>query len=307
MSITVNNISKHFGSQKALNKVNFQIKKGEIVGFLGPNGAGKSTLMKILTGYLIADDGKAIVNGLELLKDNTAEIQKRIGYLPEHNPLYTEMFVREYLRFNASVYKIDKARVEEVIKLTGLTPEANKKIDQLSKGYRQRVGLAAALLHDPEVLILDEPTTGLDPNQLVEIRSLIKNIGKDASKENSGKTVFLSTHIMQEVEAICDRVIIINKGEIVADKKLKDLRDDKEQIIAVEFDYRIEEVALQELPNLISAKNVGGFHYELIFDTSKDMRPAVFDFAHDNGLKTLQLNQKTKNLESLFAELTASE
>ncbi|PTX44283.1 protein involved in gliding motility GldA [Christiangramia gaetbulicola] len=305
MSITVNNISKHFGSQKALNKVNFEITKGEIVGFLGPNGAGKSTLMKILTGYLTPDDGNAIIDGLEL-KDNIAEIQKRIGYLPEHNPLYTEMFVREYLRFNASVYKIDKARVEEVIKLTGLTPEANKKIDQLSKGYRQRVGLAAALLHDPEVLILDEPTTGLDPNQLVEIRSLIKNIGKKASEENSGKTVFLSTHIMQEVEAICDRVIIINKGEIVADKKLKDLRDEKEQIIAVEFDYRIEEVALQELPNLISAKNVGGFHYELIFDTNKDMRPAVFDFAHDNGLKTLQLNQKTKNLESLFAELTAS-
>ncbi len=306
MSIIVNNISKHFGSQKALNKVNFEIKKGEIVGFLGPNGAGKSTLMKILTGYLTPDEGNAVIDGLEL-KDNTAEIQKRIGYLPEHNPLYTEMFVREYLRFNASVYKIDKARVEEVIKLTGLSPEANKKIDQLSKGYRQRVGLAAALLHDPEVLILDEPTTGLDPNQLVEIRSLIKNIGKKASEENSGKTVFLSTHIMQEVEAICNRVIIINKGEIVADKKLKDLRDEKEQIIAVEFDYRIEEVALKELPNLISAKNVGGFHYELIFDTNKDMRPAVFDFAHDNGLKTLQLNQKTKNLESLFAELTASE
>lgn len=305
MSITVNNISKHFGAQKALNEVSFEISKGEIVGFLGPNGAGKSTLMKILTGYLTPDDGNAMIDGLEL-KENTAEIQKRIGYLPEHNPLYTEMFVREYLRFNASVYKIDKNRVEEVIKLTGLTPEANKKIEQLSKGYRQRVGLAASLLHDPEVLILDEPTTGLDPNQLVEIRSLIRNIGKKASEENSGKTVFLSTHIMQEVEAICDRVIIINKGKIVADKKLKDLRDEKEQIIAVEFDYRIEEVALQKLPNLTSAKNVGGFHYELIFDTNTDMRPAVFDFAHDNGLKTLQLNQKTKNLESLFAELTAS-
>jgi len=208
------------------------------------------------------------------------------------------------LRFNASVYKTDKTRVEEVIRLTGLTSEANKKIEQLSKGYRQRVGLAAALLHDPEVLILDEPTTGLDPNQLMEIRSLIKNIGKDGSEERSGKTVFLSTHIMQEVEAICDRVIIINKGKIVADKKLKDLLDENEQIIAVEFDYRIEEVAFQNLPNLISAKNVAGFHYELIFDSNKDMRPAVFDFAHDNGLKTLQLNQKTKNLESLFAELT---
>lgn len=305
MSISVKNISKHFGSQKALDEVSFEISRGEIVGFLGPNGAGKSTLMKILTGYLQADEGSAEVSDFNL-GDQVSEIQKQIGYLPEHNPLYTEMFVREYLRFNASVYKIDKERVEDVIKLTGLTPEANKKIDQLSKGYRQRVGLAAALLHDPEVLILDEPTTGLDPNQLVEIRSLIRNIGKEQPDGTPGKTVFLSTHIMQEVEAICDRVIIINKGKIVADKKLRDLRDENEQIIFVEFDYRIEEVALQEIPNLVSAKNTGGFTYELIFDTKKDMRPAVFDFAHDNGLKTLQLNQKTKNLESLFAELTSS-
>lgn len=305
MSINVNNISKHFGSQKALDEISFNISKGEIVGFLGPNGAGKSTLMKILTGYLNPDNGNAEIDGLDL-SEKVSEIQKRIGYLPEHNPLYTEMFVREYLRFNASVYKIDKNRVEEVIKLTGLSPEANKKIEQLSKGYRQRVGLAAALLHDPEVLILDEPTTGLDPNQLVEIRSLIKNIGKDSSGDKAGKTVFLSTHIMQEVEAICDRVIIINKGQIVADKNLKELRQGNDQIIFVEFDYRIEEVALQKLPNLVSAKNTGGFTYELIFDTEKDMRPAVFDFAHDNGLKTLQLNQKTKDLESLFAELTSS-
>ena len=305
MSINVNNISKHFGSQKALDEISFNISKGEIVGFLGPNGAGKSTLMKILTGYLNPDNGNAEIDGLDL-SEKVSEIQKRIGYLPEHNPLYTEMFVREYLRFNASVYKIDKNRVEEVIKLTGLSPEANKKIEQLSKGYRQRVGLAAALLHDPEVLILDEPTTGLDPNQLVEIRSLIKNIGKDISGDKAGKTVFLSTHIMQEVEAICDRVIIINKGQIVADKNLKELRQGNDQIIFVEFDYRIEEVALQKLPNLVSAKNTGGFTYELIFDTDKDMRPAVFDFAHDNGLKTLQLNQKTKDLESLFAELTSS-
>ena len=239
MSIIVNNISKHFGSQKALDEVSFEVSRGEIVGFLGPNGAGKSTLMKILTGYLQADAGSAKLSGFTL-KDGIAEIQKEIGYLPEHNPLYTEMFVREYLGFNASVYKIDKARVEEVIKLTGLTPEANKKIDQLSKGYRQRVGLAAALLHDPEVLILDEPTTGLDPNQLVEIRTLIRNIGKEQEDGQPGKTVFLSTHIMQEVEAICDRVIIINNGKIVADKKLRDLRDENEQIIFVEFDYRIE-------------------------------------------------------------------
>ncbi|WP_300441241.1 gliding motility-associated ABC transporter ATP-binding subunit GldA [Christiangramia sp.] len=304
MPISVSNISKHFGHQKALDNINFEIKKGEIVGFLGPNGAGKSTLMKILTGYLTPDEGKAVIDGLDL-KNNKEDVQKQIGYLPEHNPLYTEMFVREYLRFSASVFKIDKTRVEEVIKLTGLTPEANKKIEQLSKGYRQRVGLAAALLHNPEVLILDEPTTGLDPNQLVEIRTLIKNIGKEDREGKPGKTVFLSTHIMQEVEAICDRVIIINKGKIVADKNLKELREGNDQIIFVEFDYRIEEIALQKIPHLVSAKNTGGFAYELIFDTHKDMRPAVFDFAHDNGLKTLQLNQKTKNLESLFAELTA--
>ncbi|MFV8226162.1 gliding motility-associated ABC transporter ATP-binding subunit GldA [Christiangramia aquimixticola] len=305
MSIHVSNISKSFGTQQALNNIGFEIKAGEIVGFLGPNGAGKSTLMKILTGYLEADSGEVKICDLDLNEQKDG-IQQKIGYLPEHNPLYTEMYVREYLAFNASIYNIDKKRIEEVIKLTGLTPEANKKIDQLSKGYRQRVGLAEALLHDPDVLILDEPTTGLDPNQLVEIRSLIRNIGKARADGKPGKTVFLSTHIMQEVEAICDRVIIINKGEVVADKNLKELRDEDEQVIAVEFDYRIEEVALQKLPNLVTAKNIGGFHYELVFDTKTDMRPAVFDFAHDNGLKTLQLNQKTKNLESLFSELTSA-
>ncbi|MDT0641536.1 gliding motility-associated ABC transporter ATP-binding subunit GldA [Zunongwangia sp. F363] len=296
MSISVEGISKYYGKQKALDQVSFSIAKGEIVGFLGPNGAGKSTLMKILTGYLPASEGKAAVNGNPLNKD-VHQVQQSIGYLPEHNPLYPEMYVREYLAFNANIYNIAKSRIEEVIELTRLTPEANKKIEQLSKGYRQRVGLASALLHDPEVLILDEPTTGLDPNQLVEIRNLIRNIGKN-------KTIFLSTHIMQEVEAICERVIIIDHGKVVADKKMADLRDENEQTIMVEFDYRIEEVALRALPHLTGVKNTGGFRYELIFDTGKDMRPAVFDFAHDNGLKTLQLNQKTKNLESLFAELT---
>ncbi|WP_295180520.1 gliding motility-associated ABC transporter ATP-binding subunit GldA [uncultured Christiangramia sp.] len=303
MSIHVNNISKSFGDQQALENISFEIGRGEIVGFLGPNGAGKSTLMKILTGYLTADSGKARINDFEL-DTQLADLQRSIGYLPEHNPLYTEMYVREYLQFHASIFSASKDRIEEVIKLTGLSPEANKKIEQLSKGYRQRVGLAAALLHDPEVLILDEPTTGLDPNQLVEIRSLISSIGKDGKDGKRGKTVFLSTHIMREVEAICDRVIIINNGKIVADKYLKDLRNEKEQVIFVEFDYRIEEIALQKIPGMISAKNTGGFTYELIFDSNKDMRPAVFDFAHDNGLKTLQLNQKTKNLETLFAELT---
>ncbi|MDT0649831.1 gliding motility-associated ABC transporter ATP-binding subunit GldA [Autumnicola edwardsiae] len=296
MSISIEGISKFYGNQKALDAVSFSIENGEIVGFLGPNGAGKSTLMKILTGYLPPSEGKAVVNGIHLT-DDIHQIQKGIGYLPEHNPLYTEMYVREYLAFNAKVYNIDKERIEEVIELTRLTPEADKKIEQLSKGYRQRVGLASALLHDPEVLILDEPTTGLDPNQLVEIRNLIRNIGKN-------KTVFLSTHIMQEVEAICERVIIIDHGKVVADKKMAELRDENEQIIIVEFDYRIEDVALNKLPHLISAKNIGGFAYELRFDAKKDMRSAVFDFAHDNGLKTLQLNRKTKNLESLFAELT---
>ncbi|HSJ11228.1 MAG TPA: gliding motility-associated ABC transporter ATP-binding subunit GldA [Gillisia sp.] len=304
MSISVHEISKFYGDQKALDKVSFSIKKGEIVGFLGPNGAGKSTLMKILTGYLAPSEGMAGVNNY-MLPQELNSVQKSVGYLPEHNPLYTEMYVREYLEFNASIFGTDKSRIEEVIKLTGLTPEANKKIAQLSKGYRQRVGLAAALLHDPEVLILDEPTTGLDPNQLTEIRNLILRIAKEQPDGKPGKTIFLSTHIMQEVEAICDRVIIINKGKIVADKKMKELRDDKEQIIHVEFDYRIEEVALQRIPHLTLAKNIGGFHYQLQFDTTKDMRPVVFDFAHDNGLKTLQLNRKTKNLETLFAELTA--
>ena len=296
MSIQVKEISKYYGQQKALDEVSFSIKKGEIVGFLGPNGAGKSTLMKILTGYLEASSGEAVVNGFPLEKD-LLQAQKSIGYLPEHNSLYTEMYVREYLDFNASIYKVPKERIEEVIAKTGLLPEANKKIGQLSKGYRQRVGLANALLHDPEVLILDEPTTGLDPNQLVEIRDLIRETGKE-------KTIFLSTHIMREVEALCERVIIINKGKIVADKKLADLRDEQVQIIEVEFDYRIEEVALKRLPQLMEVRNTGGFVYELIFDTPKDMRPVVFDFAHDNGLKTLQLNRKNKNLENLFSELT---
>lgn len=297
MSISVQNISKNFGQQKALDNITFDIKKGEVVGFLGPNGAGKSTLMRILTTYYRADSGKAVVNGFNVnqaLKD----VQKSIGYLPEHNSLYTEMYVKEYLTFNADVYKVAKSKIDEVIQKTGLTPEAHKKIGQLSKGYRQRVGLAAALLHNPEVLILDEPTTGLDPNQLIEIRKLIREIGKE-------KTILLSTHIMKEVEAVCDRVIIINKGKLVADKKLEELREAQEQLIEVEFDYRVEEVLLNKLPNAIAVKNTGGFVYEITFDTDKDMRPTVFDFAHDNELKTLQLSRKNKNLESLFTELTA--
>ncbi|MUV02622.1 gliding motility-associated ABC transporter ATP-binding subunit GldA [Flavobacterium rakeshii] len=296
MSIEVKDISKSYGAQKALNNVSFSVKKGEIVGFLGPNGAGKSTLMKILTTFLIADEGTASVNGHDVTTDEKA-VQKSVGYLPEHNPLYLDLYVREYLAFNADVYNVAKSRIEEVIQLTGLTPEAHKKIGSLSKGYRQRVGLATALLHDPEVLILDEPTTGLDPNQLVEIRDLIKNIGKD-------KTVFLSTHIMQEVEAICDRVIIINKGEIVTDKKLNNLVKDSQQVIEVEFDTAVEEAKLKTLDNLTIAKNVQGHIWELTFSTDKDMRPVIFDFAQNNGIKTLQLNLKNRNLESVFREMT---
>ena len=296
MSIKVENITKTYGEQHALKNVSFSIERGEIVGFLGPNGAGKSTMMKILTTFIPASEGIAIVNGFEV-GNNDIAVKKSVGYLPEHNPLYLDMYVREYLLFNAGIFKIAKNEVESVIEKTGLMPEANKKIGQLSKGYRQRVGLASALLHNPDVLILDEPTTGLDPNQLIEIRHLIKNVGKE-------KTVLLSTHIMQEVEAICDRVIIINKGEVVLDKKLADLKKNKHQIIEVEFDYRIEEVALQQLPKLEKAVNSIGFVYQLYFETEQDMRGKVFDFAHDNGLKILQLHQKNTTLEKLFSELT---
>lgn len=297
MSIEIQNISKNYGTQKALNNISFTVKKGEIVGFLGPNGAGKSTLMKILTTYIEADNGTAIVNGFNV-NTHPKEVQKSIGYLPEHNPLYLDLYVREYLTFNADVYKVDKKRIDEVIQLTGLTPEAHKKIGQLSKGYRQRVGLATALLHDPEVLILDEPTTGLDPNQLTEIRELIKNIGKD-------KTVFLSTHIMQEVEAICDRVIIIKKGEIVADNKLQQIfSNENDQLIEVEFDFKIEEEFLKRLPNLKSFKNIHDMQWELVFNADKDMRPALFDFAQENGIKILSMQLKNKNLETIFREKT---
>lgn len=297
MSIEVQNISKNYGAQKALDNVSFSVKKGEIVGFLGPNGAGKSTLMKILTTYINADEGQANVNGHDVSLAQKA-VQQSVGYLPEHNPLYLDLYVREYLAFNADVYKVAKSRIEEVIALTGLTPESHKKIGQLSKGYRQRVGLATALLHNPDVLILDEPTTGLDPNQLVEIRDLIKNIGKD-------KTVFLSTHIMQEVEAICDRVIIINHGKIVTDTQLEKLvSEDTAQTVEVEFDKAIAAELFTQLPHIKSSVNTNNNVWELTFSTENDMRPAVFDFAHENGLKTLQLNLKNKNLEAIFREMT---
>ncbi len=298
MSIIVDKVSKIYGSQKALNEVSFEVKSPEIVGFLGPNGAGKSTMMKILTTYITSTSGQAIVNGFSVQK-SAQEVQQSVGYLPEHNPLYLDMYVKEYLSFNAKVYNIDIERINEVIEQTGLSPESHKKIGQLSKGYRQRVGLANALLHDPEVLILDEPTTGLDPNQLVEIRNLIKSIGKT-------KTVFLSTHIMQEVEAMCDRVIIINKGEIVADQSISELRHQSEQIINVEFDNEVPLELLQTLPHLNSVSQKGNFVYELSFKSTDDMRSYVFDFAQTNELKILELHTKNSTLEELFRALTAS-
>ena len=296
MSITVENVSKVYGEQKALDNISFSIGSGEIVGFLGPNGAGKSTMMKIITTYICQTDGAVRVNGHNVVTKPML-VKQSVGYLPEHNPLYLDMYVKEYIQFSGQVHGISKNRVKEVIDQVGLSPEAHKKIGQLSKGYRQRVGLAVALLHDPEVLILDEPTTGLDPNQLVEIRSLIKDIGKT-------KTVLFSTHIMQEVEAVCDRVIIINKGSIVTDKKLSELKSNEAQIVEVEFDVRVEEQLIQKLPKLTKVINIHDNTWQLTFNTSKDMRPAIFDFAHDNGLKLLQSQQKNQDLESLFRSLT---
>lgn len=296
MSVEVRELTRQYGSQIAVNHISFSLKKGEITGFLGPNGAGKSTTMKMITGSLIPTEGEIQINGINMLK-NPILAQKKIGYLPEHNPLYLEMYVREYLSFMADLYgKIPRSRIEEVIEITGLTPESNKKIEQLSKGYRQRVGLASALIHDPEILILDEPTTGLDPNQLVEIRSIIKDLGQN-------KIVLLSSHIMQEVQAICDRVIVLNKGSIVLDKRMSELQG-KEQIIEVAFDFRVEERLLKQIPNVKSVVNEFEFLYNISFDTEKDMRPAVFDFAKENGLKILQINHKHKTLEQLFTELT---
>jgi ABC-2 type transport system ATP-binding protein len=301
MSIEVSKVSKYYGQQKALDEVSFSIKAGEIVGFLGPNGAGKSTMMRILTTYLNANEGTASVNGHDVVEEQR-EVQKSIGYLPENNPLYPDMYVKEYLSFSAEVYKLtdSKKRIDEVIEETGLTSHVGKKINELSKGYKQRVGLANALLHRPKVLILDEPTTGLDPNQLIEIRQLIKEVGKNT-------TILLSTHIMQEVEAMCDRVIIINKGNIVADDYLKNLKSDAVQVIEVEFDYKVEPELLQQIDRVREVTdliNIPGFIYSLRFETKEDMRSAVFDFAHDNELKILSLNKRNKNLETMFQELT---
>ena len=298
MSIKVKNLSKVYGTQKALTEVSFEINKGEIVGFLGPNGAGKSTLMKILTGYIPQSNGDALICNLDINK-NSIETRSRIGYLPEHNPLYLDMYVKEYLEFVANIYNVNHKYIDEMIKKTGLLKEQHKLIGSLSKGFRQRVGLAQALIHNPEVLILDEPTTGLDPNQLIEIRSLIKEAGRE-------KTVLLSTHIMQEVEAICDRVIIINKGQIVANKTIIELQKSKEnrKLITVEFDEKAEKKELMKIGNALEARELKGNKYQIFSDSKFDLRPAIFEFAVNNKLTVLQMNIEEQKLESIFQELT---
>jgi len=295
MSVVVENLVKKYHHQEVIKGISFSLEKGEITGFLGLNGAGKTTTMKMITGATIPDSGSIKINGLSL-DSQLIEAQKNIGYLPEHNPLYLEMYVREYLQFVADIYKVEKVKIEEVIQKTSLTSHANKRIEELSKGYRQRVGLAAAILHDPNVLILDEPTTGLDPNQIIEIRQIIKDLGKE-------KIILLSSHIMQEIQAMCDRVIILHQGEIILDKKMKELQD-KEQTIEVLFDYRVEYQLLKRIPNIIEVENNYDCFYTLTFDNHEDMRSKVFDFALNNGLKILQINHKHQDLEHLFNQLT---
>ena len=302
MSISVQGVTKFYGNQKALDNVSFDVKTGEIVGFLGPNGAGKSTMMKIITGFIPPSSGKVIVNGLPVEDDNS-EVKKQIGYLPENNPLYPEMYVREYLGFVASIYKTGlsaKNQIDNIIALTGLAPEQNKKIGSLSKGYRQRVGLAQALIHNPAVLILDEATTGLDPNQIVEIRNLIKEAGKE-------KTVMLSTHIMQEVEAICDRVIIIDNGIIVADEeksKIYSVIKRPKQVIQVEFDKDITDSSLTEIPNVSSVKKIRDNIWVIEAEGDEDIRPSLFNFAVRNNLTVLSMQKQESNLEEVFRHLT---
>lgn len=304
MSIVIQDVTKFYGAQKALDSVSFEVRTGEIAGFLGPNGAGKSTLMKIITGFIPASSGKVLVNDTETGTGNL-EIRKTIGYLPENNPLYPEMYVREYLSFVASIYKtgIPAARmVDSIVEITGLAPEQKKKIGSLSKGYRQRVGLAQALIHNPSVLILDEATTGLDPNQIVGIRNLIKEAGRE-------KTVMLSTHIMQEVEAICDRVIIIDKGRIVANETKDDLYSKLKrpvQSVIAEFDREVSRESLLGLGQLSSVNRLKGNSWELVSSAGDDLRPLIFNFAVANGLTVLSMQRSESNLEEIFRQLTGA-
>ena len=304
MSIAVEKVTRYFGEQKALDDVSFNVKTGEIVGFLGPNGAGKSTLMKIITGYIPASWGRVLVNGQDMASGNP-EIRMKTGYLPENNPLYPEMYVREYLGFVASVYKMGKSAktaVDNIISVTGLNTESNKKIGALSKGYRQRVGLAQALIHNPEILILDEATSGLDPNQIVEIRSLIMEAGKE-------KTVLLSTHIMQEVEAICDRIIIIDRGKIVADEPKSSIYSKIKnplQIIHVEFNSDPDSASLLKINNVLRASNIKPGSWVIEASGEEDIRASIFSFAVQNNLTVLSLTKKETNLEEVFRSLTSS-
>lgn len=299
MSIEVKNVSKFYKTQAAVNEINFSINKGEIVGFLGPNGAGKSTTMKMITGFIPPSEGEIYVCG-KLVSLDSIETRKHIGYLPENNPLYLDMYVKEYLEFVAKIYKLPnpRERVKEMISLVGLEVEQNKKIEMLSKGYRQRVGLAQAIIHNPDVLILDEPTSGLDPNQLVEIRDLIKKIGKE-------KTVMLSTHILQEVEAICDRVIIIRQGKLVADNLAGNLQvENQTQVVFVEFDKHVSKSKLSKIESVLKVEAVNDTTYLIESNSSDDLRKLIAKFAQDNGLLALTLRTEEKSLEDIFKTLT---
>lgn len=300
MAIRITQVSKFYGTQKALDQVSFEIGTGELVGFLGPNGAGKSTLMKIITGYLAADEGSVEING-ELVETSNISIRSQIGYLPENNPLYPDLYVREYLEMVAGFYQLHnkKEHVMKMVELTGLTNEQHKKIGQLSKGYRQRVGLAQALIHDPSVLILDEPTTGLDPNQLEEIRQLIRTISQN-------KTVMLSTHIMQEVEAVCSRVVIVNKGRLVADGTIDQLKAGqfaRKQTVFVEFDKAVNPEKLRKIEGLASFETISSTTF-IIESEKSDLRPVLFQFAVQNQLILLTMKEQQRSLENVFQDLT---
>jgi len=299
MSIVVNELVKIYGEQKAVDKISFSAKKGEIVGFLGPNGAGKSTTMKMITGYLTPDSGVATVSNINVATDPITA-KKKIGYLPEANPLYTDMYIKEYLEFIAGTHEIKnkKQRIKDVIELTGLTVEQKKKINQLSKGYRQRTGLAAALIHDPEVLILDEPTSGLDPNQIIEIRNVIKNQGKD-------KTVLFSSHILQEVEAICDRVIIINKGTLVADDKLSNLQQrGSTNFIKVAFKEPLEAEWLNRLKGVVSVNKLDTFTWQIQSSDANEVKRQLLEMSLQHNLNIVSLQTEGGSLEDIFRRLT---
>lgn len=301
MSVTVKGLTKIYGEQKAIDQVSFTAGKGEILGFLGPNGAGKTTTMKIITGFIPQTEGDAEVCGFDVSK-SPLEVRKRIGYLPEHNPLYKDMYVKEFLEFVAGLHQLKKPmqRIKDMIDMTGLEKEQHKPIAALSKGYRQRVGLAQAMLHDPEVLILDEPTTGLDPNQLVEIRSLIKQLGKE-------KTLIFSTHIMQEVEAICNRVLIINNGKIVADDRIEQLPNliKGEAMVSVAFLEEVKAEVLKKIKGVNSVKKINQNIWQLSSDSKADIRPEVFRFAVDQGLTLIEMHKEAYSVEDVFQKLTA--